>query len=252
MTNQSNGLKTVVKVFEVVEILNEEYEITPSELANRMDTTRSTAYDYLSTLDTIGIVINDGGSYRLGYRCLEHGGRLRYRNRFFKAGKVPLRKLAAETGEHCSLGVEEGGEWVLLYNDNELESFNLGSYSGMRTSIHTHAAGKVILSQLSDARVDEIIESRGLEPVTEHTITDDEKLKSELAKIESKGYAVDWNQETMGLGFVASPVVVDGILLGTVAIGCPTGRLKDKEYKNTLIQQVIATTDEIEVSYQYT
>lgn len=251
MTEDTVPLKTIVRAFDVLDILERKREAGPTEVARELGVTRSTAHDYLVTLEETGYVVNDEGSYRIGYRFLGRGNRLKYRTRLFSTARVVVEKLSAETDERAQLGVEESGDWILLHHESDVTSVNMGDYPGLRTPLHTHAAGKVLLTHLPDDRVEEILTTGELEGVTEHTVTDAAELRSELDRIAKDGYAVDWNEQVIGIGFVACPLVVREELVGSVSVGCPTGRLQDREYRDALIRHVKTAADEIVVNYRY-
>ncbi|QLG63912.1 IclR family transcriptional regulator [Halorarum salinum] len=251
MTGKTRPLKTVLRAFEIVDVLEREREAGPSEIAERLGVTRATAHDYLTTLERTGYVMNRGGKYRIGYRFLGVGSRVKYRSSLFNAARAPLRKLSSELDELSHIGIEEGGEWVLLHHEGDVSTVDMGTYPGLRFPIHAHAAGKVILAHLPDDRVGEIIETRGLERVTEHTITDGGELRAELSRIVEEGYAVDSDQVVVGVSLVAAPILVEGELVGSTSIACPTGRLQDDEYREGLIRGVLEAADEISINYRY-
>jgi len=251
MGGDTTPLKTVMRAFEVIDVLERRRSAGPSAVAAELDVSRATAHDYLTTLAETGYVVNDGGTYRVSYRFLGLGSRLKYRSALFDAARAPLRKLAAETGDLCQVGIEEDGEWVLLHNDGDTSTVDMGTYPGLRFGIHTQAAGKVMLAHLPDDRVDAIVDAHGLEAVTEHTVTDPDELRAELNRIEADGYAVDSDQQEVGVSIVAAPVLVQGEIVGTVSIACPTGRLQDGDYRESRIRSVVETADEVSLNYRY-
>lgn len=251
MSGTTTPLKTVVRAFEIVDLLERKREAGPSEIAAEMGVTKATAHDYLATLEETGYVMNRGGKYRIGYRFLGVGSRIKYRDIFFNAAREPLRKLSARTSELAQIGIEEGGELVILHHDGDVSTVDIGTYPGLRFPLHTQAAGKVILAHLPDERVEEIIDAHGLEPITEHTITDIGELRAELDQIRDNGYAVDADQQVVGVSIIAAPVLVEGNLIGSVSIGGPTGRLRDSQYRETIVQRVMEAADEISINYRY-
>ena len=251
MANKTTPLKTVMRAFEVIDVLERSRSAGPATVADELGVSRATAHDYLTTLAATGYVINDGGTYRVGYRFVGLGSRLKYRSALFNAARAPLRKLSTETGDLCQVGIEEDGEWVLLHNDGDTSTINMGTYPGLRFSIHTQAAGKVILAHLPDTRVDEIIETHGLQPVTSKTITDEATLRAELDQIATDGYAVDSDEQEVGVSIIAAPVLVEEEIVGAVSIACPTGRLQSDEYRDSRVQSVVGTADEVSLNYRY-
>lgn len=250
MTSDTVPLQTVARAFEVLDLLEREGEAGPARIAVLMDVTRSTAHDYLVSLASTGFVVSDEGTYRISYRFLERGSRLKHRSRFFNSADIVIRKLSADSGELAQLGCAESGEWVMLHEGGDVTSVQTRTYPGFRTPIHSHAAGKVLLANFPAERIDDLLDD-DLEAVTEHTVTEPHALRSELETIREQGYAIDHEEQVIGIGFVACPVVEGDELLGSVSVACPTGRLRQDEYREDLIQNVQAAAEEISVNYRY-
>lgn len=251
MTSETAPLQTVARAFEVLDLLEREEAAGPARIAALMDVTRSTAHDYLTSLESTGYVVTDDGEYRISYRFLERGSRLKHRSRFFNSSDIVVRKLSVESGELAQLGCAESGEWVLLHESGDVTSVRTRTYPGFRTPIHTHAAGKVLLANLPAERAADLLDADELDAVTEHTVTDPEVLRAELETIRDRGYAVDHEEQVIGIGFVACPVLDGDELLGSVSVACPTGRLHRSGYREDLIHDVRAAAEEISVNYRY-
>jgi len=251
MTEDAPPLKTIQRAFEIMDVLKEEKEVGVAELARRMDLPKSTVHDYLRTLRTMGYVVNDDGRYRLGFRLLELGGQVKYRNRLFHVAKPELERLVEKTGELASVNVEERGRFVILHTEFGSESLRLGIYPGLKTPIHTHAGGKVILAHLGEDRIEEIVDEYGLSARTEYTITDRDELEADLRDIREQGYGVDSDQQVVGMGSVAAPVRVGDTILGSIGIVCPTDRLRDGSYRDELADEVQKSANIVSVNYQY-
>jgi DNA-binding IclR family transcriptional regulator len=251
MTGDTTSLQTVERAFEVLELLEREQELGPSAVAEALGVTKATAHDYLSTLEAAGYLMNRDGNYRVGYRILGLGSRVKYRDSLFNAARAPLRELSTELDELVHVGIEEQGEWVLLHHEGDVSTVDLGTYPGLRFPIHAQAAGKVILAHLPDDRIQEIVETNGLAPVTDKTITDTDRLRDELDTIVADGYAVDSEQLVAGVGIAAAPILVDGDAVGSISIACPSGRLQNQEYVDTITQRLTEAADEISINYRY-
>jgi DNA-binding IclR family transcriptional regulator len=251
MTDDAPPLKTVQRAFEILDLLKQEKEIGVAELSRRMDLPKSTVHDYLRTLRTMGYVVNDSGRYRLSFQLLELGGQVKYQNRLFHVAKPELERLAGETGEQASVNVEERGEFVIVHTEFGSDSLQLGTYPGLRTPIHTHAGGKAILAHLGEEKINQIIETHGLEAKTDHTTTDPDDLTAELETIRTRGYAIDSNQQVVGMGSVAAPVQVKDQVLGSIDIVCPSDRLQDPDYREELAAEVQQSANVVSVNYQY-
>lgn len=258
----SHTLTTVRRAFEVLDLLWETDGITPNRLAEEMDLPLSTAHSYLHTLAETDCVDRVDGLYEPGYRFFTMGNQLKYRKTLFHEAKPVLQRIANETDETAVLHVEYRDELMILHFEEGSRSVGGGIYPGIVAPLHTQAGGKVILAHLSRDRVRRIAETEGLERITKRTITDLTTLRSELEAIRERGYGVDWDQQIIGVGMVAAPLLInneetstvrgtDVDVLGSVGVISPTGRLRDEDYRSELINYTREAADTIVVNYQY-
>lgn len=251
MGSQTTPLKTVLRALEVLELLEREREAGPADVAASLDVSRATAHDYLTTLEAAGYLVNHDGRYRIGYRLLGLGSRVKYRDPFFNAARAPLRKLSADTGELSHIGIEEDGEWVLLHHEGDVSTVDMGTYPGLRFPLHAQAAGKVIYAHLPDDRIEELLRTQGLEAITDHTITDVDAFRDELDSIVENGYAAETDQLVLGVGLIAAPILVDNEPIGSISIATPSGRFQNKDYRERIVRRVTEAADEISINYRY-
>ena len=251
MTRDSPPLRTVRRAFEVLHLLRDRGTLGVSEMAEQLSLPKSTVHDYLRTLRELGYVVNEDGTYRLGFRLLELGGQAKHRNRLFQVARPELERAAEATGEVVSLNVAERGEFVVLHAAFGERALRLGIYPGLRIPLHTHAAGKVLLAGFDADRVNRIVDRRGLAPRTDYTITDRDDLDAELEAIAERGYAVDSNEQVVGMGVVAAPITIGDRVIGSIGIVCPTDRLRDEEYRSDLVREVQKSANVVAVNYQY-
>ncbi|SEW30876.1 IclR family transcriptional regulator [Natrinema salifodinae] len=243
-------LRTIQRTFAVLDVLWTVDGAGPTEVAEQMDLPKSTVYEYLRALASTGYVVQADGKYRISYKFLSMGGRMRQRNRLFQIAKPELRKVAMETGELVNLNIEERSKSIIVHQEEGDQSLNLGTYPGMETPLHSHAAGKVLLAHLPEDVLERILDGH-LEQVTDETITDPATLRTELDQIRDQGYAVDWDQQVPGMGVVSVPILIDGRLFGSIGVVCPTGRLEDTSYQNDLVRKIRETANTITVNYKY-
>ncbi|WP_311170690.1 IclR family transcriptional regulator [Halobellus ordinarius] len=251
MPTDRTSLTTVTRAFEVLDLLWELDGAGPSEVAERLDLPDSTVYDYLRSLSETRYVTRVDGEYRLSSYFLTIGGKMKYRNRLFQVAKPEMKRVVSETDELVGLTIENDGRAIVYHQEEGRQALNLGTYTGVATPMHTVATGKVILAHLPAERVDEIIDERGLEQRTEHTITDPEVLKSELAGIREDGYAVDWDEQVIGMGMAAVPILVDDGVLGSFGLVAPTGRIREEEQQAEFLQKLREMANTVSINYQY-
>lgn len=251
MPEQTGTLTTVRRAFDVLNLLWELDGATPSELAREMDLPDSTVYDYLRSLAETKYVTSEDGEYRLSSYFLTVGGEMRYRNRLFQVAKPEMRRVARETEQLVGLTVENDGVAVILHQEGGSQALSLGTYPGAATPLHTLATGKAILAHLPDERVAEIIDERGLEQRTEQSITDPDDLLAELDEIRHDGYAVDWDEQVVGMGMAAVPILIEEEVLGSFGVVVPTGRITDDEYQANLLRKLEELANTVTINYRY-
>ncbi|WP_336023798.1 IclR family transcriptional regulator [Halobellus salinisoli] len=251
MPNDRTSLTTVARAFEIVDLLWELDGAGPSEVAARLDLPDSTVYDYLRSLSETRYVTRDNGEYRLSSYFLTIGGKMKYRNRLYQVAKPEMKRVVAETDELVGLTIENDGRAVVYHQEEGRQALSLGTYSGAATPLHTVATGKAILAYLPDDRVEEILDEHSLEQRTDQTITDLDVLARELEEIRETGYAVDWDEQVVGMGMAAVPILIDEQVLGSFGIVVPTGRIRDPTYQEEILQKLQEMTNKVTINYQY-
>lgn len=244
-------LATVMRAFDVLDILHRIDGGGPTAVAQRLSVPKSTAHEYLKTLEATGVVINNKGTYELSLKLLGLGSQIQYRRRLFHVAKSEVMKLAAATGESANVTVVEHGRAVILFSDGEVEGTDIGTYPGLITPMHSVAAGKVILAHKPTSFVEDVIDQHGLEAVTDETITDRTQLYSELDRINSQGYAVDVDEHVVGMGLVASPILRNEDILGSIVTICPTSTLADDDRRQEFIEATQEAAKVVAFNYEY-
>lgn len=244
-------LTTVVRAFDVIEVLWRIDGGGVSDVARELDLPKSTTHEYLTTLAAAGVAVNEGGTYRLSLKLLAIGSRIQYRKRLFHVSRPELVKLAETTGQAANVTIEERGRAVILASEGNAEGVSLGTYPGLASPMHSLAAGKVILAHRPRSFVESVIDEHGLEAVTAETITDRGALFEELDEIEARGHAVDRDEHVVGMGVVAAPIDHDGEVIGSVTVVCPTTTLADEDRREALVEAARDASKVIAFNYQY-
>jgi IclR family acetate operon transcriptional repressor len=117
-----------------------------------------------------------------------------------------VSQLVDEVGETANMAVLEGDEAVYVAQVPSKHSMRMFTEVGRRVQPHCTGVGKALLSQLPDDRVREILRRTGMAAQTPHTFTDQDALLSELHRIREQGYALDDEEQEIGVRCVAVPL----------------------------------------------
>lgn len=226
--DDSDLLKSVVRAFKIVDMLERNEGMTVSELADAIDAPRSTAHIYLKTLREVGYVIREDNEYQLGLRFLKHGGFVRHQFDIYQAAKSEVDDLARRTGEAVDFGTMENGKRVLVYKSEGPDVVTQKPVTGDYAHMHMTALGKAMLATLDDDQVVNIIEEQGMPKATQHTIDNQEDLLAELEQIREEGYSVEDEERRDGIRATGAAIERGSERPCAISISGPKSRLTDE------------------------
>lgn len=251
-TDASKTVKSTETVFDVIECLKRHDGARVTELAEHLDLAKSTVYSQLYTLRERGYVVKEGDEYQLGLEFLHLGEYTRARRPSYELARKKVAKLATATGERTQFIVEEHGRGIYVHRETGENAVQTDSAIGRHIHLHATASGKAILAHLPEARVDEIIERRGLAPQTDHTIVDPDELRAELDAIRERGYALNFEESTNRLHAVGAPVTLpDGRVLGAISVSGPSHRMKGERLEREIPDLLLGLINELELNIMY-
>jgi DNA-binding IclR family transcriptional regulator len=223
------GLSSVRNAARLLKVfLSREESIGVSELARRLDLAKSTVHRILTTLAGQGLIEQDRttGGYRLGLVVFELGEAVRVHLDLHAAAGPVLASLREQTGESSQVGVLDGTEVVYVDRLESSQSLRLFTETGRRVPVHCTSSGKVLLSHLPQAALDDLLDRLVLTRHTPHTIHDVDALRAELDRVRRRGWAEAVNEREIGVASVAAPVRdATGRVVAAVSIGAPVIRL---------------------------
>lgn len=249
---KTRTLKTVSMALDVLAELKKNDTLGVTELARRLDISKSSAHAHLATLEANEMVINQNGRYKLGINLFTFGQYVREQSPLFQHGKSQVNKLADETSQYVHIVTEENGWGINLYQvkgDTRVGGDYQQNKPQRRDHLHYTASGKAILAALPSDRVREIIESNGLPKRTTNTITSERELFEELESIRERGYSYNDEEEIEGFRAVGTAVRGSaGEVLGSLSISGPTSFMQGEQYEETIPNRLINTANVIEVN----
>lgn len=250
--NIESTVKTTDTSFRLVSTIRDRGGATIEDLSREFGLSESTVHRHLVTLRNHDYVVQDGAQYQVGLGFLTMGGYAQRRVTAYPKIKAKVDELATTTGERAQFIVEEHGQRVYLYTDVGESAVQTGAHVGKRGAIHTSAAGKAILANLSDRRIEAIIEEHGLAAGTSDSISTEAALYDELATIRDQGYAFNQQETTEGVNAVGAAVLdADGSVIGSLSVSGPANRIKDDWLTEELLEQVLGAVNELELDIKH-
>jgi DNA-binding IclR family transcriptional regulator len=190
---------------------------------------RSAVSRLFTQLEEIGCIAQerDGGVYTVGPRLFAVGAAVRARDNVWKAAEPILRDVVDLYDETCYLTVRQVHQVVFREKVDCAQRIRYVVDLGTTFDLTTGAAGRAILSGMTDAEVDEVL-AEGLVAHTDRSVTDPGEYRRQLADDRRLGYSVSvrrWIEDGAG---VASPFFdANGTCAGALTLSCPADRLRD-------------------------
>lgn len=138
-----------------------------------------------------------------------------------------LADLVEELGETANLAVLTGDHAEYVAQVPSRFAMRMFTEVGRRVELHCTGVGKALLSQLSDAEVAAIVHRVGLPGYTPHTITTETALRAAISRIRRDGYALDEQEQELGVRCVAVPIAGPGPSFMAVSVSGPVTRMTD-------------------------
>jgi DNA-binding IclR family transcriptional regulator len=218
---------SVAKAFSIIEILASRTEagISLTELSSLLHMPKSTTYRYLATLLELHVAARDNDHFRLGTKVIELAGSFLASNDIRMESGPILEEMAEKTGETVHLAVPSGTEVVYIAKVESKHTLGMSSHIGSRLPMHCTALGKSILA-FSGPDLIQAMLSGPSQSRTPNTITSNEVLETELDRIRTQGFAIDNEENEVGICCVGAPILdYTGKAIAAMSISGPSDRM---------------------------
>lgn len=204
---QSHHVQSLARGLAVIRAFDEtRTELTLSEVAREVGLTRAAARRFLLTLVDLGYVRSDGRRFSLTPRVLELGYSYLSSLTLPELAQPHLEQLSAEVHESSSVSVLNGTDVVYVARVATSRIMSVAINVGTRFPAYATSMGRVLLAGLDDDEFEARLAGHELRPLTDKTVTDPRKLRAELARIRSQGWAIVDQELEAGLRSVAAPI----------------------------------------------
>jgi DNA-binding IclR family transcriptional regulator len=204
-----------------------------TEVAERLNVAKPTAYALLKTLEQGGLVGQDHvtNKYRLGPALLELGNAYLETHELRARSVVWADSLASRANEAVWVGVLSGDHVIVVHHAFRPEGAVQILEVGAAMPWHTCALGKAIVAQLAEPDRATLLAS-DLPVLTGETVTDPAVLAEQLARVATVGYALEAGEAAIGDAGIAAPVLDRDGVVGAIGLVGPVERLLEGDRRD--------------------
>ena len=202
------AVQSLLRAMSLLEILSEDDEgYRLVDLAARAGLSTSTTHRLLTTLEQkqFAQFDRDTSLWFVGVRCFSIGSAFARRRNFAAIALPLMRRLRDETGETVNLGLLDQGDVVFLTQVESRELMRAITRPGGRSPLPGTAMGQALLSAMAENEIAEVLRQR-LPRRTPNAIARPTALQGVIAATRARGYAIDDEENAVGLRCVAAPI----------------------------------------------
>jgi DNA-binding IclR family transcriptional regulator len=205
-------------------LAHERRPLALGEIARRLQISKSSAHELLSTLAEMGFVQRQaGGIYELGLKAWEVGSAASVAPLISAAAPV-MERIAAQINEDVVLGVLSGFESVNVHIVGSDQAVRVYAPVGTRFPAHHASTGLVLLAFKPEGYLQTVLPPT-LSAASPLTITDPDRLRAELMRIRARGYAVNVGGWQVDVAGIATPVLnSEEIAIAALCVAAPRYR----------------------------
>jgi DNA-binding IclR family transcriptional regulator len=234
--------KKLTSIEKALEIMLKFQDIKPSwgirELSTELKFSPATVQRILQVLKSYEFIRQDAKTrqYFIGnifYKFLES---LNSSNNLARIGRRFMEEVATASLETVHLNIIEGHLRICIDTIESHKVLKAGMTAGTQSPLYAGASAKCLLAYSTEEFKTNYFKTTRIEPLTEQTIIDKDKLIKECNKIKKQGYAISLGERTPGLGSLSAPVFdYKGQILAGLSLAIPEIRFKQEDHLSNCI-----------------
>ncbi len=239
-------VKSAAYAVEILELLSSRQNRPARlrEISEALEIPKSSCYALLRTLTQRGWVRRDetGTLYGVGLRALMAGTSYLDADPHLRFVQPWLDSLNEQLDETLHFGRLDGTDIVYLATRESSQYLRVINRVGRRLPASTTSLGKALLAHHMELDLDEHLLAP-LPQLTAHTITDRERLMEDLEYTRDRGYALDFEENTVGLKCFGFALRYSDPVVDAISCSVPIARLTEEradEIVNVMREAVAA------------
>lgn len=242
----SNGSQSLVRGLHLLDILSNFPNGCPlAKISELAELNKSTTHRLLQSLQAEGYVkpAHAPGSYRLSTKCLAIGQKTLSSLNIINIASPILEQVNLTTGETVNFSIREDDHAIMIYKlEPTTGMMRTRSYIGQHLQLYCSAMGKIFMAYDSSDYLSHYWQRNQsyIKKLTNNTITTIEAMIEELETIRTQGYAIDNEENELGVTCIAFPIFdINRKVSYSVSISLSTARLQlaDKKIIFNHLQQ---------------
>ena len=151
-----------------------------------------------------------------------------------------MKKLLFATQETVHLNVIDGMERVCIDSIESPQYLKASMPIGSKSPLYAGATPKCLLAFSTKKFIDNYLNQAKFTPLSENTITNIKKFRSEIAVIRKQGYAKSLGERTPGIGSISAPVINHrGMIMAAISLAIPEIRFKNYHHRNLCLKKLL-------------
>lgn len=224
------------------------------ELAAKTGYPPPTVHRILSTLVARGYLRQnqENKNYQLSTQFLYYSYRVQQQFELIPIARPHIEKLSADTEASAVLCIKDNR--VVVYIDHvHSQKHILRTFTrlGVREPLYATGVGKLFMSQMTPAELEDYFAQIRMTRFTDNTITDRKTMMAVIDRVRKQGYAVDEQERSIGVRCIAAPIRnPSGSIVAAISISGPTQLIPAKRIK-LLSRLVLNTAAQISAELGY-
>jgi IclR family pca regulon transcriptional regulator len=204
--------------------------LTIQEVAEALAVTRAAARRLLHTLLHHGYVAQEGKAFSVTPRVIELGYAYFATMDLPTLSRKPMRLLAEQLGETCSLAVLDHSSVVLIAREEPKQMVRLDMTVGRRMPAYAHSLGRAMLAFLDPEQWETYLARTELKKLTRFTICDRAGLEHKLAQVRRNDCSLLISELVDGLAGLSVPLRErDGRVVAALGVSMVLGSRTEKQ-----------------------
>lgn len=216
--------RTTERILDVLEVLaqNNKEGLYFTDISRELNIPKGSLHPLLSTLcHRKYIVFNKNNQkYYIGESLFALGRCYVNDSNILNQINEVMESLSQEVNVTCFMGVLSGNKVFYLLKKNAPGSLQVTAVPGYRLPAYCTGLGKAMIA---DKEIDDlkVLYPDGLRPITEHTVTDFDKLYEQLLNIRKTGFSYEREESSTHIQCVAKAIKINNQTVAGISVAFP-------------------------------